>query len=160
MRALLIALIASASLARAASAAEPPPSAREVRAFMASVEEASRARDLERITAALAADCRIELRALIQGHEQVTLLTRAEYVEMLTSGYAALRDLERYDYRVAGLKITLDTEPPGATVESEVHESFVSGGRTFATLSHETARVERRGGELKLVAVSSATEER
>lgn len=157
MRTFLIALAACSALVRTTSAAEPPPTAAEVRAFMAHVEEASRARDLERITAALAADCRIELRATIEGHEQVTLLTRSEYVEMLTSGSAALKGLEQYDYRVTGLTIALDADPPGATVVSQVHESFVYGGRPFATESDETARVERRAGELKLVAVSSET---
>ena len=157
MRTVLLALAAFAALAHSASAAEPPPTVTEVRAFMARVEDASRARDLERITAVLAADCRIELTATIEGHEQVTLLTRAEYVEMLANGFAALKDLEEYHYSVTGLTIALDSEPPGATVVSQVHESFVHGGRPFATESEETARVERRAGELKFVAVSSKT---
>ena len=155
MRTFLLTLLACASLGSVASAAEPPPTAIEVRAFMAHLEDASRARDLDRIAAALAADCRIELRATIEGHEQVTLLTRSEYVEMLTTGFAALKGLEEYHYRVTGLTVALDTDPPGATVESQVQESFVLGGRPFATDSHEIARVERRAGELKLVAVSS-----
>jgi hypothetical protein len=156
MRALLIAIFCCAAVAPAA-AAEPAPRPAEVRAFMAQVAEASRARDLAAIAAALAPDCRIELRTLIAGREEVTLLTRAEYIELLTSGLAALRELEDYDYQVSKQDVTIDHEPPGATVVSEIRESFRLGGRRQVTDSRETARVERRGGLLKLVAVSAET---
>ena len=158
MRALLLALAGSLSLVHAAAAAEPPPAVAEVRAFMARVEDASRARDLERIAAVLAPDCRIELRTTVDGKEHVSLLTRAEYIEILSSGFAALHDLEKYDYQVSKLDIALDKDPPGATVVAQVHEAFVFNGRPFSTDSRETSRVERRAGELKLVAVSAETE--
>lgn len=158
MRAFLLALALGA--VPAALAADGPPTVAQVRAFMESVADASRARDLVRLTAALADDCRIELHSTVEGREHVTLLTRAEYVELLSSGFAALKDLEHYDYRVSDLEVTLDRDPPGATVTSRVHEAFVLNGRPSATESRETARVERRGPELKLVAVSSETEGR
>ena len=90
----------------------------------------------------------------------MTLLTRDEYIEVLSSGYAALKDLEDYDYVVSGLEVTLEHEPEGATVVSQVRESFLFGGRRIVTQSREVARVERRGAELKLVAVSAETEGR
>ncbi len=154
-RLFLAALLLAAAPALAADA---PPRPADVRAFMLHVESASRARDLEQIAATLAPDCRIELHTTVEGREQVTLLTREEYLELLKSGFAALKDLEGYDYQSSELEITFDHEPPGATVVSQVRESFVFNGRRVVTQSREVARVERRAGELKLVAVSAETE--
>jgi hypothetical protein len=156
--AITVLLCALCAAPRAADKPAAPPAVAEVRAFMAHVERVSRARDIAALGAALATDCRIELRTVIGGQERVTLLTRAEYVQLLADGEARMKDLSEYDYRVSGLKVTTDREPPGATVVSQVHESFTLGGKHFATDSRETARVERRGGELKLVAVSSETQ--
>jgi hypothetical protein len=154
-------LVAAALVLLAASAfahaAERPLATAEVRAFMAEVAAASTARDVARLGTLLAPDCRIELRAEVGGREQVTLYTRQEYVAMLQSGYAAMADLADYDYRVDGQQVTLDTDPPGATVVSQVTESFTFRQRHRTTHSEETARVERRGGTPMLVAVSSLT---
>jgi hypothetical protein len=146
-----------ALLPGASPRAEPPLAEAEVRAFMTELEHASRARDLARLTAALAADCRIELRAEIDGHEQVTLLTRDEYVELLGTGYAALKNLEQYDYELSNVRVTLEHDPPGATVVSQVTETMVFSGKRLVTESVETSRVERRAGALRLVAVSALT---
>jgi hypothetical protein len=146
-----------ALLPGAAPRAESPLAEAEVRAFMTELEHASRARDLARLTAALAPDCRIELRAEIDGHEQVTLLTRDEYVELLSTGYAALKNLEQYDYELSNVRVTLESDPPGATVVSEVTETIVFAGKRLVTESVETSRVERRAGALRLVAVSALT---
>ncbi len=143
-----------------AAAGEPPPSAAEVRAFMARIASASRARDVDALAAALSSDCRIEFRTQLDGREQVTLLTRAEYVDYLRHGFAALKELPDYEYRASTLSVTLDREPPGATVESRVHESFTLNRQHRETDSRETARVERRDGQLKLVAVSAETDGR
>ncbi len=137
--------------------AAPARSESEVRALMSTVEHASRARDVQRLGAALAADCRIELRTQIGGQERVTLLTREEYLEMLTSGYASLKDLDAYDYQIDDERITFESEPPAATVVSQVTETVVFGGQRQVTHSEETARVERRGDGLKVVAVSALT---
>lgn len=131
--------------------------AAEVRTFMAGVASAARARDLSRLGAAMADDCRIELRTLIDGHEEITLLTRAEYLEQLEGGYAALAEPEQYDYRVTAQRISLEREPSAATVVSRVTETVSSRGRRLATATEETARLERRDGRLRLVAVSSLT---
>jgi len=159
MRALWIGLCCCAA-AHAAAAGEPAPTTAEVRTFMAQVAAASRARDVEAIAAALSSDCRIEFRSVIGGREQVTLLTRAEYVKFLKTDLAALNDLSGYDYRSSTLKVSIDHEPPGATVVSRVHESFTVGEQRRVMDSLETARVERRDGALKLVAVSAETEGR
>ncbi len=143
--------------ATAARAAEPRLAIPEVRAFMAEVAAASNARDADRIAALLATDCRIELRTQLEGREQVTLFTRDEYVAMLKTGYAGLADLADYLYRVDGEQVTLDDDPPGATVTSRVTETFTFQGRHHTTHSEETARVERRGGKPMVVAVSSLT---
>ena len=154
-------LIASLLLAAGpAFAAAPAPTAAEVRAFMTRLENVSRSRDVAQIAAALAPDCRIELRSTVEGKEHVTLLTRDEYIDVLSSGYAALKDLENYDYTVSAVEVTLEHQPEGATVVSQVRESFVFAGRHIVTQSREVSRVERRGAELKLVAVSAETEGR
>jgi hypothetical protein len=146
-----------ASFAATALAAETPLAVPEIHAFMAEVAAASNTRDAERIAATLAADCRIELRTELDGREQISLFTRADYVAMLKSGYAGLAELTDYDYRVDAQRITLETDPPGATVVSNVTERFTFQGRAHATHSEETARVERRGGKPMVVAVSSLT---
>jgi hypothetical protein len=143
-----------------AAAADRPPSEADVRALMSRVEHASQARDVATLAAVLAPDCRIELTAMIDGHEQVTLMTREEYIEALTRGFAAMKDLAAYEYRVTDLAISFEESPPAATVVSHVHESFVFQGRHGDTDSSETTRIERRGGALQLVAVASRTEGR
>lgn len=105
---LLAALLLLATTALPAAAAEAPLRTAEVRAFMTHIENASRARDLAQIALALAPGCRIELRSTVDGHEQETLLTRDEYLEVLTNGYAALKDLKDYDYEVTDLSVTLE----------------------------------------------------
>lgn len=152
------ALLAAALLVSGPARAEDPPTDAGVRALMQAVESAARARDPAALALLLAPDCRIELRAVVAGREQLTLFTREEYVAMLTRGYAAMKDLEDYDYRVSALQISYDLAPVGATVTSDVRESFVFKGRHVATLSHETARIERRGDALLLVAVADETE--
>ena len=141
----------------AARAAEAPLAAPEVRSFMAAVATASNARDPDRIAALLGGDCRIELRTTLAGREQVSLFTRDEYVTMLKNGYAGLAELTDYEYRVDAQQVTLDSDPPGATVVSSVTETFMFQGRRHPTHSEETARVERRGGRPMVVAVSSLT---
>jgi hypothetical protein len=158
MRRLLLCLLLCTASATFAASADDPPRAEDVRTFMTHVENVSRARDLGKLAAMLSADCRIELRSTVEGREHVTLLTRDEYLEMLSTGYAALKDLGQYDYEVTNLEVTLEHEPPGATVVSHVRESFVFEGRQIVTESREVSRVERRGGELKLVAVSAETQ--
>ena len=141
-----------------ANAADPPLAVGEVRRFMADVAAASTARDIDRIAALLSPDSRIELRTRIGDREQVSLFTRADYVAMLRSGYAGMSDLSDYDYKVDAQQVTLESDPPGATVVSAVTESFTFHGQRRRTHSEETARVERRGGRPLLVAVSSLTE--
>jgi hypothetical protein len=152
-----LAIAALLLLPGAAALAAPPLSESEVRAFMATVEQAARDRDAERLGAALSADCRIELTTRIGTEERVTLLTREEYLGMLTNGFAALKDLEAYDYRVEDERVVLERDPPAATVVSQVTETIVFAGRRQVTRSEETARVERRGASLKVVAVAAVT---
>jgi len=146
-------LLVTASGARAA----PPLTESEVRTFMGGIERASRARDVPRLAAALAPDCRIELRTRIGGQERVTLMTRDEYVELLTSGYASLANLQGYEYDVTEQQVTLEHDTAAATVVSHVTETIVFEHRRQVTESEETARVERRADGLRLVAVSALT---
>ncbi len=144
-------------LTGAGAPAAPALSEGEVRAFMSTVEYAARARDVQRLAGTLAADCRIELRTQINGRERVTLMTRDEYVEMLSNGYASFKQLESYDYEVTGQAITLERDAPAATVVSQVTETVVFANQRLVTHSEETARIERRGGGLVIVAVSALT---
>ena len=141
--------------ASAQRATVAPLAESDVRALMERVEAAARARDVERLAALLADDCRIELHTRVGGTEQVTRFTKAEYVEMLTSGYAAMRDLQAYDYAMSDVRVELDDG--GATVRAVVHEGAAFSGGTVATRSEEVSRVERRGDALRLVAVTATT---
>ena len=141
----------------AAPHAAAPLAEAEVRGFMTRIENAARARDLARLAAALAEDCRVELRTRIDDREQLTVLTRAQYLELLEGGYAALRDLKQYDYELGDVRVTLAADGAAATVVSHVTETLVFQGTRTVTESEETSRIERRGGELRLVAVSALT---
>jgi hypothetical protein len=154
LRSLLLLL---ALQAPTAAPAAPPLVPAEARALMTEIAAASDARDVKRLAATLAADCRIELRTLIEGQERVTLYTRDDYLAMLEHGYAAMADLEDYHYAVHELSLTLETDPPAATLVSAISESFTFQGRHRETRSEETSRLERRDGRLMLVAVSSLT---
>ena len=153
----LIALTALLGLAAPAAGAAPPLTEPEVSKLMTTVEFASRARDVARLGATLSGDCRIELTTRIAGQERVTLMTRDEYLELLTNGYAALKDLQEYDYAVDAQQITLERDGSAATVVSRITETVVFGGQRQVTHSEETARVERRDGAPKVVAVSALT---
>jgi hypothetical protein len=158
MRLTTLAALAALLLLTGAGAPAPHPlTEAEVRAFMGTVEFAARSRDVQRLAGTLAAECRIELRTQINGQERVTLMTRDEYVEMLSSGYASLHELQSYDYEVTAQTITLERDAPAATVVSQVTETLVFADRRIVTRSEETARVERRGGSLAIVAVSALT---
>jgi hypothetical protein len=139
--------------ARVATAA--PVAAADARALMQQVEAAARARDVQRLAALLAEDCRIELRTRTAGGEAATKFTKAEYVRMLTSGYAAMGDLRAYDYRIDELHVELDAG--GATVRAVVRETAVFDDGTVATRSDEVSRVERRGDAVVLVEVIATT---
>jgi len=150
------AAVGPAAVAPAAAVHVAPLAEPEVRAFMTRIENAARARDVAALGAALAEDCRVELRTRLEGREHLTVLTRARYVELLQNGYAAFKDLERYDYALEDVRVTLAADG-SATVVSRVTETLVLNGERTVTASEETSRIERRGGELKLVAVSALT---
>ncbi|MBS0395108.1 MAG: hypothetical protein JSR54_10810 [Proteobacteria bacterium] len=154
----LPALGLTALLALTGAAAAPPGAPLtepEVHAFMHGLAVAAQARDASRIAAALAPDCRIELRTLIAGQERVTLMTRDEYVGMLGGGYAGFKELKAYDYHVDSEQVAL--EDGAATVVSRITETVDFDGQHVVTHSEETARVERRADGLRVVAVSALT---
>lgn len=151
----LAGLAAALVLALPVRAAEPLHE-REVRAFVAAVADAARARDVERLAAAIADDCRIRLRTRVGSREHVTDVDKAEYVAMLRDGFIALKDLERYDYQVGSVEVTLDGAT-AANVHALITETLVYGGRSLTTVSEEQSRVERRGGRLAIVAVTATT---
>lgn len=152
---LLAGLALAATAALPARAAEPLQE-REVRAFVASAADAARARDVGRIAAAIADDCRMQLRTRFGGREHVTDIDKAEYVAMLTDGFIALEDLERYDYQVSGVDVQLDG-PTAANVRAQVTETLVYAGRSVTTVTDEQSRIERRGGRLVVVSVTATT---
>jgi ketosteroid isomerase-like protein len=130
----------------------------EVRAAMQALEAAARRRDVDALAAMLADDCRIELRTRIDGREQVTRFTKAEYVGMLGGGYAAMRDLQSYDYELADVAVTVAPDGRSADVRARVRETAVLAGRTLVTHGDEQSRLERRDGRLAFVAVTATTE--
>lgn len=162
--ALAAALLVAPPFSRQADAAEraarsdaAPLTDAEVRGFIERIADAARSRDVARLGATLADDGRIELRSRIGGVERTTTFTKAEYVAMLDHGYASMRELEAYDYRIVDLKVTLDPGGRTATAHSTIRETVVIGGRSAATLSDEVTRIERRDGRLVVVAVSATT---
>lgn len=153
---LLAGLVLAAALGPLACADGAPLAEQDVRAFVASVADASRDRDLDRLAAALADDCTIRLRTRFGGQEHVTELDKREYLAMLRDGFIALKDLERYDYQVGAVDVSLDGAQ-AADVRAVVTETLVYGGRASTTVSEEDSRVERREGRLVLVAVTATT---
>lgn len=151
----LAAVAAALVLALPVRAAEPLEE-REVRAFVTAVADAARDRDVDRLAAAIADDCRIELRTRIGSREHVTAVDKAEYVAMLRDGFIALKDLERYDYEVGSVEVAIDGAT-AANVHAVITETLVYGGRSTTTVSEEQSRVERRGGRLVIVAVTATT---
>lgn len=156
----LAAMFALALIPAAAgsAAAEGRVSAVAVRALMTELADAARARDVARLAAPLARDCRIEQNTDIGGRIQRATMSCEQYTASLAEGTAAFRDLDAYDYRVLSQRIVLDAH--GAVVYSRIEERVVLGGREHITESEEEARVERREGALRIVRVSSLTRER
>jgi ketosteroid isomerase-like protein len=139
------------------AAGAAPIKAPDVQALMRELEDAARRRDVAAMAAMLADDCRIELRAIVDGREQVTRFTKAEYVQMLGGGYAAMRDLQQYDYAIEDVAVTPAPDGRSADVRARVRETTTFQGRTLVTHSDERSRVERRAGRPVFVAVSATT---
>ena len=157
--ALVAALALTLTFGAAGSAsAEARLSAVAVRALMTELADAARARDVSRLAAPLARDCRIEQNTDINGRIQRATMSCEQYTASLAEGTAAFRDLDAYDYRVLSQRIVIEAH--GAVVFSRIEERVVLGGREHITESEEEARVERREGALRIVSVSSLTRER
>ena len=149
-------VVLALSTAHVAVAVEPP-SEDEVRALMNTLEAASRERNVAEVSAALAPDCRIELKTRIGADEHAERLTAAQYLELLKTGFAALSELESYVYEVTDRRILRSSGTATVTVVSHITEHVAYHGLRQTTHSEETARVERRGGTLQVVEVVSLT---
>lgn len=155
-RILALAALAAPLLAAPAAADPRPLTEPEVRAFVAEVESAAAARDVERIGATMAADCRIEIRTHFEGREHVVTMSKDEYLGMLDKGFSGFRDLQSYAYDIEPTAIRIEGAH-AATVVGRVREDLVIRGVESATLSDETWRVERRDGRLVLAEVVATT---
>ena len=146
-------LLGAVPLAAAAGPARLDEAA--VGRFIASFDAAERAGDVAAIGAALAADCRVEMRATTEGHELVTALARDEYLADLGDFYASLHDLAGYEYRSEPAHVTLASGAAAASVTRQVTEAFVADGERRAFHIEETTRVELRDGQLAITMLSS-----
>ena len=154
-------LLTSLFLAASARASPPPAlTEAEVRSFIEEIDATARARDVQALGRHLSADCIVTLQSSIGGEERTTRLTRVEYLDLLERGFAAIRDLERYEYQSTILTVALNADGRHAIVTSEVNETAVMDGRETKTESVEADTVEKSETGLAVTGVLSRTRAR
>ena len=148
--ALLLAIVAGAAAADAPQLTEA-----EVREFMAGFDAAERAGNVAAIGAALAPECRVEMRATVEGREHVTAMSHDEYLTDLDDYYGSLHDLAGYDYRSEPARVSIAPGAAAASAIRQIAESFTVDGERHAYHIEETATLERRDGRLLITALAS-----
>jgi hypothetical protein len=150
-----VAVLLLAIAARAAAVGAPPLTEAEVRGFMAGFDAAERAGDVAAIGAALAPECRMEMRATVEGREHVTAMSRDEYLTDLDEYYGSLHELAGYDYRSEPARVSIAPGASAATAIRRITESFTVDGERHAFHIEETATLGRRDGRLLITALAS-----
>ncbi len=125
-----------------------------VRALIAEVVAASKARDVEHLGRLLAADCSIVFAGTNPDAVQLGALSKAEYLARLTDGYTALSDLQSYDYQATDVRVHLNAAGTQAIVDADIAEHLTFNDHELVTHSHEASVVELRDGSPKLVRVT------
>jgi len=122
---------------------------------MAGFDAAERAGDVAAIGAALAPECRVEMRATTEGREHVTALSHDEYLADLEDYYGSLHELAGYDYRSEPAQVAIAPGAATASAIRQITESFTVDGERHTFHVEETATVERREGRLLITALAS-----
>ncbi len=148
--ALLLWLAAGPALAGA-----PPLAEADVIEFMNGFDAAERTGDVAAISAALAPDCRVEMRATAEGHEHVTAMSHDEYLTDLDDYYGSLHDVAGYEYRSEPARATIAPGGETARATRRVTESFSLDGERHTFHVDETATLERRDGRLVITALAT-----
>lgn len=125
-----------------------------VRALIAEVVAASKARDVEHIGRLLATDCSIVFAGTNPDAVRLGALSKAEYLARLTDGYTALGDLQSYDYQASDVRVHLNAAGTQAIVDADIAERLTFNDHELVTHSHEASVVELRDGSPKLVRVT------
>lgn len=138
------------------AAAEPAPRLTEesVRALMAEVVAASKARDVARIGSVLARDCKVAFFGSDPAQPRLDEMTRDQYLARLTDGYSSLSALKSYNYAASNLKIALSGDARQAVVDADVTETLSFNDHEVVTHSHEASVIEFRDGRPLIVKVA------
>jgi hypothetical protein len=139
-----------------AAGAEPGPRLTEasVRALMAEVIAASKARDVARIGALLASDCKVAFVGSDPAQPRLDEMTRDQYLARLTDGYSSLSTLRSYDYAASNLKVALSADARQALVDADVTETLSFNDHDVVTHSQEASVIELRDGRPLIVKVA------
>ncbi len=148
-------LLIGTFLLATAVAAAPAPKLTDatVRALMAEVVAASKARDVERIGAVLASDCTVAFAGNDPSQPQLDEMTRDQYLARLRDGYSSLSTLKAYDYSISNLQVAPSADGRQAIVDADVTETLSFNDHEVVTHSHEASVVELREGKALIVKV-------
>jgi hypothetical protein len=137
-------LLACAVLASAPLAAEELTE-RDLRAFIAKLDDAIAQRDVDTILARIAEHARISVTVTVFGQTQTLRMNKTEYRQMLTTAW---NGASSYEYHRSNEKITIAGDQ--ATITADIDESIVVEGRKVDTKARERATVESFDGTLML----------
>jgi hypothetical protein len=139
----------------AALAGAPALTAADVLEFMDGFDAAERVGDVGAISAALAPDCRVEMRSSTDGHEHVTAMSHDEYLHDLDDYYGSLHDVAGYEYRSEPAQASIAADGASARATRQVTESFSLDGERHTFHVEEIATLVRRDGRLLITALAS-----
>jgi hypothetical protein len=151
--ALLVLLLVSAVAAAATTAA--PLTVAEVQSFIQQFDAAERAGDVAALGAALAPDCRVEMRTVVDGHTHVAVLSHDEYLADFAEFYGSLDEVVDYAHDSGAPTVTMATDGATATAVRVVTEAFTLDDEHLVFRTDETTRLERRGNGLAITALST-----
>ena len=153
---LLLGAIVLAASVTAAPAPAPRLTDSAVRALMAEVVAASKARDVGRIGALLADDCTVAFFGSDATQPRLDEMTRDQYLARLRDGYSSLSALKAYDYAAGNLQVALSADGRQASVDADVTETLSFNDHEVVTRSHEASVVELRDGRALIVKVTGS----
>jgi hypothetical protein len=137
-------LLACALLGSAPLAAEELTE-RDLKAFIAKLDDAIARRDVDTIIGRIAEHAVISATVTVFGQTKVLRMNKTEYRQMLTATWGGASS---YEYRRSNEKITIAGDQ--ATITADIAESMVLDGQKLDTKARERATVESFDGTLML----------
>jgi Domain of unknown function (DUF4124) len=133
---------------------DAPLDRKQVDRVVAAFDKAMRKRDPKAVTALLAKDAEVEMRA--SGSGEGTPMTRKEFAAYLAAAFAH----PRYVYEAQSPRVSLSKKQPSATVNRTVREAVLVGGNAIVTDLRERLTVERDGKRLVIRKLRKAPPDR